>query len=229
MRLAQLAILGCFASACAAHVAPPEVSLPNARAATCPVSPAEEPQLCASPASFTHDFQHRGLNDVLFASCDVFMSEYWIRIGTACDSAVKDLANAPLCYAGPEPCREDRAGRDEMLGNAVADHLSPECRAWSTRIAWGDAIGDASCAPGHDVAHGPITLAPDVVVSMRDVPVGAWTYAIALEPHLGELGKQYLRKFLVCQALETEAARGDEARLHRFLVTSDKPSEGSSQ
>jgi hypothetical protein len=219
-------LIAFFTSACAAHVAPPEVSLPTAH--TCETPPVEvEPQLCASPASFTHDFQHRGLEDVLFASCDVFMSEFWIRVGGACDGVAHDLVDARTCYA-PEPCpeEEDRAAWDKKLGTAAADHLTPACRAWSTRIAWGDAVGDASCAPGNDVARGPITIAPDVVVSMRDVPVGAWTYAVALEPHLGGLSKQYLRKFLVCQALETEAARGDE-RLHRFLVTSDKPRQGS--
>lgn len=232
MRLASLMVIVVFASASACASTAPQpvgVSLPVASASCAPVVTEPRAELCASPSSFTHDFQHRGLEDVLFASCDVFMSEYWIRIGGACDGVAHDLADASSCHGGPEPCPEegDRAAWDQKLGTAAADHLTPACRTWSTRIAWGDPVGDASCAPGNDVARGPLTIAPDVAVSMRDVPVGAWTYAIALEPHLGGLGKQYLRKFLVCEALETRAARGDEARLHRFLVKSGKPQDGS--
>ena len=212
----------------------PAVSVSAARA---PVADPPSSALCHGPHGQTHDFQSRGIEDVLFAACDEFVPAFQTMVRYDCEDAAPELARA----AGEADARRKEDGlyesktrdeHDKVLGTAALPLLPATCgrhfakgvegddwgrSVWELTDEWRDCAADPELVDAY-VAH----LGYAIYFNVADTPVGVWLFAKALWSKLTPLGQQYMRKLVVCEMTEKRAARGDaeeRKRLDKYLRT----------
>jgi hypothetical protein len=215
---------------------PVAVSLPPARPAPQCIMPASAPttgELCRSPHGDRRDhFNQRGLEDVLFDACDRFEPRFEEMVRLSCADAftVHHDDGEPRDANGVMP-GATRDARDRVFGKAALPLLPARCKGHFGNVAeddWGRGVWELdsewqSCAPDREVLDAYIIDYGDSMsFPIADVPVGAWIYATALADRMTPLGKQYLRKFVVCELLENASAHAeadDRKRLRKYLVS----------
>ncbi len=231
MRALALLPLVAFVACAAPRAEHPVVALeippaPTAPTPACSAPAAPAVKMCDIPGG-SNDFMHKGLVPLDFQTCDDYVPEFQYRISDACRDALPKVAKIVGDLNGE---REDSGlythdamtERNARMVAVSLPLLPPRCRThfpdgvaaddvdraiWEVDSRWRDCQPDPEVAASYTFDEGTVVHHPTA-----NVPVGAFLLAIVLEPHLGPLGKQYLRKFMVCEMIEMEARHDLENR-----------------
>jgi hypothetical protein len=149
------------------------------------------------------------------------MPEFQRTIGIACDDATRALSSAlqaaPTDRAHPGVYTlEARAKRNEVFAGAALPLISARCRKhfpldgipgddvdrpiYEVDADWRRCQPDGELAAAYEVDYGDSARWSD-----GHIAAGAHLFALAIAPHLTPLGKQYLRKFILCEMNDVEA------------------------
>jgi hypothetical protein len=226
--IALLLVLGCSrAPAPKAPTSPAQV-LPTEVASVAP--PATHDGLCEGAPRIDD-----GLDDVMFGACDAFVPRFESSLARSCAPVVPTLANA---LRGLDDTRDatgiyahERDARDQRLGEVAMPYVKARCPGmqiagddWG-RSAWELIREDdwRSCAPDRDYVDAYTTWrSATVEYAATDTPIGHWLFAMAIGPKLTSRGAHMMRKYLVCERLERNAAeRAPDHRggFRQYLVT----------
>ena len=221
MRAAALAL--CAVAACAPAIPRVEVAPappPNA-AAHVGVDFALQ---CKTPPS-PGPFGDQDVDAFFFGTCAAFEPVFYRVIADSCGEAMPALGEALRAVADdrlveplPEPndITTPRDRKSFTLLQASRAFVPARCTS-DMNLAkfpvddYGRSIADVStlwrdvpsCRPDAELfALRTVAEPRSFVFEQGDVDVGVYMFALAIAPHLTPIGKQYLRKFLLCDELD---------------------------
>jgi hypothetical protein len=198
MRQLLTAAVVLFAVACA-HPAETHVTL--AATPSAPATTSEPVVMCETPKHRFTFVEHREMDDVLTMQCDRFRHYFDSSVGLGCDERLPGIYRVLM------------EGRDERERALAAVPLAPSScvQAFPQELKGVDTgrpVDEVDprwrdCAPYVPDLAG----APHLYVS-----VGLHVFAMGLWRHLTPIGRQYLRKYVVCEALAATAERDPAVR-----------------
>lgn len=212
LSVAFVLLLGC--SRVPAPKAPTSAAQVLPKEAACVAAPATHDGLCEG-APRVDD----GLDDVMFGACDAFVPRFESSLARSCAPVAPALTAA---LGGLDDTRDatgiyahGRDERDQRLGEVALPFVKARCpRLQIARDDWGRSAWELlheedwrSCAPDRDYVDAYTTWRSATVdYAATETPIGYWLFAMAIGPRLTPRGAHMMRKYLVCERLERNAA-----------------------
>ncbi len=212
LTLAAVSGLGCATS----PMAPEKVVVPAAPAALAPsCAGSDRPAApvvatCTDRFASSDDAAGANVNALLFAGCDRFLPSFLDAVRSSCGAATPELVKALVAEqtarVQPDFARRTSDAAYLALARASRPFVSAGCaksfptddedvgrQIFEIKRDWRECYPDPELllAFTHD-------LGAMVTYSSSSIVAAEYYWAVAMAPHMTPVGKQFLRKFLVC-------------------------------